>query len=61
MTLPGETLYVGHEDTWELISLNVQTDSKDSGNLVPYHSALHSALHGALHAALHGVLHCAVM
>jgi len=33
-TLLGETLYVGHEDTWELVSLNVQTDSKDSGNLV---------------------------
>ena len=30
----GETLYHGHEDTWELVSLNVQTDSKDSGKLV---------------------------
>ena len=33
-TLLGETLYHGHEDTWELVSLNVQTDSKDSGKLV---------------------------
>ena len=23
----GETLYVGHEDTWELVSLNVQVIS----------------------------------
>jgi len=32
--LLGETLYHAHEDTWVLQSLNVQTDSKDSGNKV---------------------------
>ena len=33
-TLLGETLYAAHEPTWLLESLNVQTDSKDSGNKV---------------------------
>tara|TARA_B110001452_G_scaffold266668_1_gene274158 strand:+ start:287 stop:2071 length:1785 start_codon:yes stop_codon:yes gene_type:complete len=32
--LLGETLYSKHEDTWLLESLNVQTDSKDSGSKV---------------------------
>jgi len=32
--LLGEALYVGHEDTWELLSLNVQTDTKNNGNNV---------------------------
>jgi 2-isopropylmalate synthase len=32
--LLGTTLYVGFESAWELLSLNVQTDSKDFGNKV---------------------------